>query len=551
MVYSKKFSDLTFAVLLLGAVFFWLHGLSKPSLTLWDEVININIVKNLSNNSCVPMLHRQDFTLDFRGWDNNYIWLHKPLLPFYLNVFFYRIFGQSILAYRFLGLLTALISAVGIYIIGRKFFTPFIGLAAAALFISNSFILKLVHELQFSGFIDTCFLAALVWSLYYLLNIAESATKKNFLLFAVFGSLAFLCKSGLAFGPFFVLVLLCLRLGFKKNLGNLLYAALMTAFIIAPETVILAHFFPAQFFYEQSQYIQNFFADVEYATRPWDYYLSFYFSSVTGILMAGVSWFSIGYSAVKSKSDIKFFVLFSWIISYLFVLSFQVSKISNFLVPLLPPLCLLISQTAADLLGRGKFRLASAAGAGLILFYLALRLNLLNIKQFIYDEQSLWFRFLPIFAYLLLLAFIYIIILVFENRQKLKTTAYFLINLAVLVMVLSNAKTGWKIASDIPADSGQQTLIRESAKVLKQQLPENSILFTQTDKMQDDHLYFMYWSGFDSIEIRQYQSISILSKLVPQNQHVYVVSDVKQTGNKDVQLTYEFSIPFGDVYNLR
>jgi hypothetical protein len=315
--------------------------------------------------------------------------------------------------------------------------------------------------------------------------------------------------------------------------------------------VLLAHLFPAQFAYEQSQYLQNFVADVEYGARPWDYYLSFYFSSVTGVLMAGMSWFAIGYASVKSKSDIKFLVLSAWIISYLFVLSFQVTKISNFLVPLLPPLCLLIPESAFDLLRRGKYRLISTAGSGIILFYLGLRYNILNIKILTFDEQSLGHRFLPIWAYFVLLAAAYVILLAVRSQKILKTAAYFMLSVAIIVVILSGTKAGWKMADAAAADSALQTAIQKSAPALRENLPKNTILLTQTGKMQDDHLYFIYWSGFDSIEVRQYQPVLLLNQLVPQNEHVYLISDVKQTDTKNVRLTYEFSVPFGYVYKLR
>lgn len=551
MLNSKRKFDCAFIAILLGTAFFWLHGLAKPNLTLWDEAININVVKNLANNCCTPMLHRQDFSLDFRGWDNNYIWLHKPLLPFYLNAFFYKLFGQTVLSYRLLGLFCALITIAGIYAIGRKFFSPAEGFFAALIFASNPYMLSLVHELQFSGFVDLNFLCALVWSLYFLLDITQNPSRKNFLWFAFFGSLAFLCKNGLAFGPFVALVFLCFRLGFKNTFKNLLYAALLTTIIIAPEMVLLARLFPAQFAYEQSQYLQGFVANVEYSARPWDYYLSFYFNSIIGILLAGISWLAVFFGIYKAKKNLKIFVLLAWIFSYLAVLTLQVSKISNFLVPILPPLSLLTAAGVFYFLKNQGYRLLSSVGAATLLFYFALRYNVLNIKSLAVNEQTILFRFLPVWLYLILLAGAYLFFLLVKNQQRLKPAAYFFTGLATAIITLTGLRTGWKLAATSPADSDLQTAIQNSVLPLQKRLPENSVLLTQTDKIRDDHLYFMYWTGFDSIEIRQYQPLSLLSELVPKNQHVYVISDVQEDNTKNIGLTYEFTVPFGYVYKLR
>jgi 4-amino-4-deoxy-L-arabinose transferase-like glycosyltransferase len=551
MATSKKLFDWLAVCLLFASAIFWLHGLSNNNLTLWDEAININVVKNLADHSITPMLHRQDFGLDFRGWDNNYIWLHKPLLPFYLNSFLYRLFGETVFSYKLLGLLSALMVIAGFYAIGKKYFTPQTGLLAGLIFAINPYVFALTHEFQFSGFIDLIFAAALMWSLYYLFAIGENPSRKNYLLFAIFGSLAFLCKNGLAYGPYVVAVLLSFRLGIKKTFIHLLYVALLTLVVIAPEMIILARLFPAEFAYEQSQYLRGFVADLEYAGRPWDYYLSFYFSSITGAMLAGLSWVAICYSALKSKASQKHFILFTWIVSYLMILSFEVSKISNYLVPVLLPLCLLISEGTFSLLKQQKYRLLAAYSSALVMFYLAVHFNLLGLKASVYSEQSLLLRFSPFWAYLILLGLAYLVLKLFKNEVKLKTWAYTCLILAAGLILLSYARTDLKSVSQPVSDSLSQAEIRQSAQILEKQLPQNAILLTQTDKIQDNHLYFMYWTGFDSLQIRIYQPIFILAQIVPKNQPVYVVSDTKVQSPEGIPLTYEFSVPFGYVYKLR
>jgi hypothetical protein len=125
--------------------------LGTPYITLWDEAVQANVVKNLAEHCCVPRLHRSaDVTsiervepsggallplqrtpsgdvaygvgVDYRDWTNNTVWFHKPLLPFYVTAGAYRLLGESVWALRIPGAIFAILTVLVIYGTGLKFF---------------------------------------------------------------------------------------------------------------------------------------------------------------------------------------------------------------------------------------------------------------------------------------------------------------------------------------------------------------------------------------------------------------------------------------------
>jgi hypothetical protein len=107
----------------------FLQNLSTPYITLWDEAVHVNVIKNLAEHCCLPQLHRSaNIGTDYRRWTNNSLWLHKPLLPFYVTAGIDKLLGGSLWALRVPGAIFAWLTAVVIYFIGRNFLNDHIGL---------------------------------------------------------------------------------------------------------------------------------------------------------------------------------------------------------------------------------------------------------------------------------------------------------------------------------------------------------------------------------------------------------------------------------------
>ena len=176
-----RISWIALTCLLATSFFLFLQNLGSPNISTWDEVVHVNVVKNLAEHCCLPRLHRTGLGTDYRDWADNTVWLHKPLLPFYATAAIYRLLGGSLWAFRLPGAIFALLTALVVYLIGSHFLNENIGLFGVAIFSLNPFTNALVHGTTYSGFPDLFFALFVSVALYLILEWTESKSK-NFAL---------------------------------------------------------------------------------------------------------------------------------------------------------------------------------------------------------------------------------------------------------------------------------------------------------------------------------------------------------------------------------
>src|SRR6185295_10846116 len=109
-----------------SSIFF--HNLGKNYITHWDEVVTVNVVKNLATDCCTPKLHLQDYNTDYRNWTDNFVWLHKPIMPFYVNAAFFNILGKNLWAFRLPNVLFAELIIILLFYIGKRFFGSWVAI---------------------------------------------------------------------------------------------------------------------------------------------------------------------------------------------------------------------------------------------------------------------------------------------------------------------------------------------------------------------------------------------------------------------------------------
>jgi hypothetical protein len=144
-------------------------------------------------------------------------------------------------------------------------------------------------------------------------------------------------------------------LKFKQNpwlhLTNFCYAALAALLLVFPEKVILAVKFPAEYAFEQRTQILHLFKDLEYWGRPWNYYFTVYLKQMLGGWLYWPAFAAMAYAfynflktrSANFLSSAKIFLTLVWILSFVFILSFGVSKISNFIFAALPGIFILLA----------------------------------------------------------------------------------------------------------------------------------------------------------------------------------------------------------------
>jgi hypothetical protein len=167
---NRAFSGLTpYFVFTLGlslCLFLLLHHLDHTYLAPWDEVVHVNVTHNLYADCCDPKLHSVDVGTDIEDtgdlsvrkgdivWNNNYIWVHKPLLPFFLRASLYRVFGESLFMFRLPSALFVVLTALVLFSVAKSLSNIRSATGVALLFASNRFVFELAQGRQFSDLSD-------------------------------------------------------------------------------------------------------------------------------------------------------------------------------------------------------------------------------------------------------------------------------------------------------------------------------------------------------------------------------------------------------------
>lgn len=481
-----------FALLLVMAVsgFLYLHNLGKPYITLWDEAAQVNVIKNLSNHCCVATLLPEKLDTDFRNWTDNYVWLHKPLLPFYINAGFYKVLGKTLWALRLPAVLAAELIALLLFYIGKRHFSHAAGLLAASLFLFNNYTFELVQGRQFSGLPDLLFALFCLLGLLMILEIFKNPQKENFLFFGAAIALAYYCKGGLAALPFGILAIFLLFTSrSKKILLNYAYAALIFLALIAPATIYLALRFPAEFAYEQNVQLAHVYSSVEYWGRPIYYYFTVYSKDLFGLAIAVLTAAAAIYGLFNKKTSPKIFLLALWMFGFFIPLSLMVSKISNFAYAAVPVAFLLVAAVVMECWEKINFKISNKL-----------------VKNFI--------------------------ILIFI--------------LALIYLFASSTRRNWQSSNFIAADAAVQEKLRQTALLLNPKLPAGSIVLTNIPQLDRSNLFYLYWSNFTALEVYHFHPISFLLERLPKNRPIFVVSSRPIKGYK-----LEKDVPSGYLYRLR
>ncbi len=447
-VASPKGQLIPLVVVLAVSGYFYFNNLGTDYITLWDEAVHINVVKNLSQDPWPPKLHLTDIGIDFQDWTNNYIWVHKPLAPLYLQAVFYKI-NPSLFAFRLPSAIFALISITALFFVARRHFGYAVAVTSASLFAFSPYVFELVKGRQFSGLHDLMFCFFGILALGRVLRITELSSRptrsaseeawrdplniddtsnkgfldspskpsgslgmtrrKHYLWFGVFAGLAFLSKGGLALLFFPALFMVSKTAdGWKRGLLNFLYAGLTMLIIILPEKLGLFLLYPAEYYFEQNTQTLHLLKELEYWGRPWDYYLTIYLremllpylyvSAVAAIIFGLWAGFkkpisSFNLNTVQYLSKERIFFLTIWVLSFLVPLSFGLTKISNFIFAALPAMLMLTALMFKRLWEQKHYAAMFALSATTILSYIIIRLDVRQVKYHLFQTNTAFERF--------------------------------------------------------------------------------------------------------------------------------------------------------------
>ena len=543
-----------------GAVF--LQNLGTPHITLWDEAIHVNVIKNLAEHCCSPQLHRSvhaapsgiirtvpefvslphsNVGIDYRDWTNNTAWLHKPLLPFYLTAGVYRALGGSLWALRLPGAIFALLTTSVIYLIGHRFLGDLVGLCGAAIFAFNPFTNQLVHGITYSGFPDLMFVFFLSLALYLILSWTrrKSAATLRWLGFVL--GLGYLCKGGLALAPFVVLAGIMIFTGGIRQLIPALQSVFVFAVTVLPERLFWLAHYPAEFRYEQQQQFHHLFKVIEGHGGSWQSYVIGFFSTILLMPLVSLAYFSIGWGLTRCRPDEPGWILSAWTLAYIVPLSFAASKIENFIFPVLPAVALLVPHALDCLMRAGRFRLVLSLCTSVPAAWIFFQVTQNHGHQFL----------LTLLGTIAVVAATFGLLFLINFESKLETTWAVITAIAALLSLYVHDDLSSNFSK--PADGTPQAVLRQSASELQPLVDRSALILAHVsssaiksdkDTAEYAYLYLMYWSGVDFVDIclEPLQSKAVAS--LREQKNLYLITDDSLSRNPLARL------PIGNLYSL-
>jgi 4-amino-4-deoxy-L-arabinose transferase-like glycosyltransferase len=444
-------------------------------------------------------------------------------LPFLFSAAIAAPWTDRLFGIRFAALLAAQVVVVLVFWIGMRFFDPLIAVVAVALVSFNAYSSQLVHGTQFSGIPDLTLACCLLGALYALLFITERGRRRDYVVFGVCVGTGFLCKDGLALIPFVVLIIAAFARGGRQQLQYCGIAVIAALLVMAPSSLYLAVSFPSEALLEQQERIDHLLRDLDGWGRPFDFYWTVYFPSVTSPLISGLAYVAVGWGLVLGRRDAKLAVMSLWVLSYLVVLSSGVSKVHNFIYPIVPVVYLLIPAVVHRLWREQHYGWMMASAATVAGTAVLLQWNLLDSSMWVVKRPT------PAVRPLLLVfqaATLMIVLAICHSLRlaRLRAPSAAASGLSIAIVLWASIHAMWEGAYRRGADQREQMLVRDASLALRRTLSHDDLVLVRWPSLRKSHLYVQYWSGHDSFEVTAAQPLDVMLKQL-RARRVYLLSD--------------------------
>jgi 4-amino-4-deoxy-L-arabinose transferase len=323
-------------VILIASFALKLHHLGHLALRPLDESFHAIVAANLLEHPFTPtLIDRPYLPYDYRDWQNNHVWLHKPIVPLWQIALSYLIFGIDTLALRLPSAILSTLAVLLTYLIGRQLLDRTAALVAAALQAFSPAILMLVHGYAFSDHIDVALLFWVELGIWFTVRAMRSGASPDAILAGVAQGLGILSKmypalivTGIALAAWVVPMI---RLGKRepprfggRHLAWLLSATLLTA---APWMISIAIRFPDEFRHEYLRALLHLTHDVEDWAAPWDrllfgYALAAFYVFYPGVLVAMI----LSIARAWGERDTRLWIVIAWALGVFVPFTLATSK---------------------------------------------------------------------------------------------------------------------------------------------------------------------------------------------------------------------------------
>ena len=340
--------------------------------------------------------------------------------------------------------------------------------------------------------------------------------------FGALTGLAFLCKDGLALIPFVVLALAPTAWPWRRHVAGCMLAVSCAAVVLLPPTLYIARLFPLEALFEQQHRVAHLLRDIEGWGRPFDYYFTVYLARATSPLMLGSIFAATAVGLFGARRHPRLTILSLWIAAYLVVLSLGVSKISNFIYPVVPVASLLVSAAAVVLWRERRYDLVVAACVPVLITAVLLQWNLFNSSQWFVDFPGASRR-----ATLVLFE-LGTVLLALHLLKRVRVpnpavTSFTAAGVAIGLILTASIHASLAAATRRPRDYDEQTTLRQTSLAVAQVLQPDDVVLVDWPAVRKSHLYVMYWSGLESFEITSEKSVDTRLGEMPAARRVFLL----------------------------
>lgn len=356
-------------------------NLNKPFLNEWDEQYHALVAKNLTSNYLEPTLYKDPILpFDFKAWNRNHIWLHKPPLTLWFMSASISVFGNTEFAVRLPSLIFSLLSIVLSFKIILKLFDLKTALIVAYFQSISGFLLELSGGIIASDHVDTLFIFIIETGVFTFLYFAPTKLQKRIfpeiLIMGLITALALLTKW---LTGYFILLLfgLYMYLNEKQNVFTI-FLKLSISFIISVLAASLWYYFAftqfkQEFLWEQLYNFKHFNQVLEGHSQAWWYFIDN--ARIRWNELIYIIYVYFIYKTIKNKFQPNHVFMHFWIIVPYIIFSFAKTKMPAYIAISAPAVFYMMALFCQDLwynFSETKFKL--------LFKILAVSVFLLNIR---------------------------------------------------------------------------------------------------------------------------------------------------------------------------
>jgi hypothetical protein len=224
------------------------------------------------------------------------------------------------------------------------------------------------------------------------------------------------------------------------------------------------------------------------------------------------------------RSDPRLRIASLWVAMYLFVLSFGVSKVSNFIYPVMPVVALLLPATAAALWRLERFAVLVGLSATVIVTAVVFQWNLLGRASWLEDFPR-WQMRPALVLFQCAIGVITVAALKFIRLPKPAVTSAATATLATLLVVTASLHANIAATHRHRRDYERQMALRQASLTLHPIVSDNDVVLVKWPGVRKSHLYVMYWSGIESFEITEDKPMEARMAGIPKDRHVFLLRD--------------------------